>query len=362
MARLEQFHRRLVLSGPGNALERLLFVALIGLSWIYGGVVFFRDCFYRAGLFPVYKSQLPVVAVGNLSAGGTGKTPFVDFLLDWFAKQGVKAAVVSRGYGGSFTGKVGVVSTGDGPQLAASVCGDEPYLLSIKHPQTPVFIAPRRRDALQLLEQEHSVDVVVLDDAFQHRQVARDLNIVLLDAARPLGNGHLLPAGLLREKGAALSRADLLVLTRVNRVQPETFATGLPVCRSTHRLAEQVSCLNGKATSLQALSGQCGLAFAGIAAPEQFYQALAEAGVALQATHSFADHYAYDHQTVVQLEEQAAAADFLITTEKDAVKLAGLQWQKPCYVTHLELDFLDDAPLVEQLQGFLNRMKYEKRQ
>ncbi len=360
MARLEQFHRRLVLSGPANALERLLFVALVGLSWIYGGVIFLRNQLYRFGFFPVYKNRLSVVAVGNIAAGGTGKTPFVDFLLHWFANHGVKAVVVSRGYGGSFTGKVGVVSSGSGPQMGASVCGDEPYLLSFKHPQTPVYISPSRKDALQLLERDMTVDVVVLDDAFQHRQVARDLNIVLLDAARPLGNGHLLPAGLLREKRASLSRADLLVLTRVNREQPESFTTELPLCRASHRLADHVSSLHGSATTLQALRGQHGFAFAGIAAPEQFYQALADAGVTLQATHSFKDHYAYDQQTVAQLEEQAAAADFLITTEKDAVKLAGLSWQKNCYVTQLELDFLDDAPLVDQLQGIVNKVNHEK--
>ena len=362
MGRLEQFHRRLVLAGPESGLERLFFAVLVGLSWIYGGVVFLRDFFYRVGFLPVYKARIPVIAVGNLSAGGTGKTPFVDFLLGWFTTQGISTAVVSRGYGGSFTGKVGVVSTGNGPQMIASVCGDEPYLLSFKHPQTLVYIAPRRRDALKLLELEQGVDVVLLDDAFQHRQVDRDLDIVLLDAALPLGNGRLLPAGLLREKKSALSRADLLVLTRTNRERPEMFATDLPVCRSTHRLADRVTCLEGEPTTLQALVGQRCLAFAGIAAPEQFYRALVEAGVSLQTTCSFTDHYVYTQQTVQQLEEKAAEADFLITTEKDAVKLTGLSWRKPCYVTQLELDFWDDAPLFDQLQGIVKKVNHEKHQ
>lgn len=361
MGSLANFHRKLVLKGPQGLVESLLFFVLVLVSWAFCLLTLCRDRFYSTRLFPTYRSVLPVISVGNLTVGGTGKTPFVDFLVQWFENHGVRVAVISRGYGGLFSGRLATVSAGDGPLLTPSVCGDEPYLLALKHPRSKVYIAPRRRDALEYLDHQGIADLAVLDDAFQHRQVARDLDIVLLDAERPYGNGYLLPAGTLREKPSALERADLLVATRANRRDDkQPFPAGRPLCRCTHRLDNEVLTLQGVPIDLQRLSGQKGLAFAGIATPDQFFEALKDAGLTLLATRAFPDHTTYGHEQVEILKKDAAAADYLITTEKDAVKLSGLNFDKPCYVTQLKLDFLEDEALVSRLEGILNRIKNEQ--
>lgn len=362
MGSIVDFYRRLVLKGPQGFTESLLFFLLVLVSRAFCLLTLCRDQFYSKRVFRIYRSVLPVISVGNLTVGGTGKTPFVDFLIQWFENNGVRVAVISRGYGGLFSGRLATVSEGDGPLLAPSVCGDEPYLLAQKHPQSKIYIAPRRRDALKYLDHQRIADLVILDDAFQHRQVARDLDIVLLDAERPYGNGFLLPAGMLREKPSSLERADLLVQTRANHVDSQQpFPVGRPWCRCAHRLGNEVLTMQGVSIDLRNLHGQQGLAFAGIANPEQFFEALKIVGLTLLGTRAFPDHTTYGHDQVELLKKDAAAADYLITTEKDAVKLSALNFDKPCYVTQLKLEFWEDEALVSRLEGILNRIKNEKR-
>lgn len=360
MGRLERLYRRVVDTGPTGFVEKLFFVVLFCLSVFYGAVIHLRNAGFRLGLFSVYRSQVPVISVGNLTAGGTGKTPVVDFLLQWFEARGVRTAVVSRGFGGSFSGALAVVSAGDGPRLPAFVCGDEPYLLSQKNPLARVYIAPRRRVALELINRERQVDVVVLDDAFQHRHVARDLDIVLLDAEKPLGNGRVLPAGVLRESPSSLQRADLLILTRAVRGQPLSLLLDKPVCQCSHQLAQRVASLAGELLPLEALRGKQGVAFAGIASPAKFFSLLTEAGLTLTAVKAFKDHVAYTQHDLDSLASLAAGAEFLITTEKDAVKLQELELTMPCYIAQLEIEFHDIGALTTQLQGILQRIEDEK--
>lgn len=209
MSGLQGFYRRLARNGPDSTAEQLLFAFLLPFSIIYRELIRLRAVLYRWRVFSSYKAPVPVISVGNLAVGGTGKTPVVDYLLKFCLAKGRRVAVVSRGYGGRKHSGVQIVSGGNGPLLEPEQCGDEPYLLARRNPQALVLVSPKRAQAIQQAVESLGAEVVLLDDGFQHLAVQRDVDIVLLDAQRPFGNGHQLPAGLLREPISALGRGDL---------------------------------------------------------------------------------------------------------------------------------------------------------
>lgn len=326
-----QLHRHLLTHGPKSLLERLLFLFLVPCSILYGCVIWLRNVLYNADLLTAYKAKLPVISVGNLVAGGTGKTPIVDFLIKEFQGRAKYPVVISRGYGGSFVGDVGVVSNGKDIFMTAEEAGDEPFLLAKKNPDCPVVIAKKRVAGVQWVEENIAADVIVLDDAFQHRAVARDLDILLFDATRPLGNGWPLPAGSLREFRSALKRADVMIMTRSEHKQYDNFM-GLPVYNSRHQLAEYAVSLKGESVTINSLRGVPLLAFAGIANPDSFFSSLENSGLTLSKALSLPDHVNYCHDNVLQqLKSMCENVEALITTEKDAVKLSDDMFDLPCY-------------------------------
>ena len=348
MSRLAELHKRLVLSGPKSVGERLLFFILIPLSILYGGISRVRNICYDSGLLPVYRGGIPVVSVGNLAAGGTGKTPAVDWLVKQFAQRGKKAAILSRGYGGSLKAAAGIVARGDGRlELDAETAGDEPCLLAKRNPYTPVVVARKRKNGIRLIEESFSVDVIVLDDGFQHRAVARDFDLVLLDDANPFGNGFPLPAGNLREFPRGLRRADYLLLTRSSATGRTSFC-GVPAVRARYRLAEDALSLNRELKSLAELSNLKLVAFAGIAHPESFFSALESVSqLSLLGKVYLSDHACYDQNLLNRINHAGRHADALITTEKDAVKLAPEMFERPCYQVPLVLDMEQESDLVD---------------
>ena len=338
MGKIIDFHHRLVSPGTKNPLERLLLLLLLlPLSYLYGAINWMRNRAYDFGWLASYKSELPVISVGNLAVGGTGKTPVVDWLVKEFQREGHHPAIISRGFAGDYTGEVGVVSSGDGLLMTAAECGDEPYLLARKNPACPVFVAKKRSNAMRKLEQSTSADLIILDDGFQHRAVQRDVDLVLLDASSPLGNGHPLPAGVLREFPSALKRADLLLMTRSTTQNVQNFM-GFEVFKSSHQLSATAISLDGESLPVTQLKGLKCLAFAGIADPENFFSALIKIGFNLKSRLSFADHTAYQDQLLTQINHAAAGVDVLITTEKDAVKLTADMFELPCYQLPLEIE------------------------
>lgn len=352
MERLAAWHRRLVWIGPQDCWERLIFSLFKLLGWFYGAIGSLRVLMYRRGIFPTYRAGVPVISVGNLAVGGTGKTPMVDHLVRRLQAGGRKVAVVSRGYRGRVR-DVGVVSAGSGPLLEPEISGDEPLLLARRNPGAVVLVAPRRAAGVRLAVERFGADLVVLDDGFQHLAVHRDLDIVLLDAQRPLGNGFVLPAGLLREFPSALQRGDLLVLTR--STGDEKFAPApTPVLRCCHALADEALSLNGDVVPLERLAGKRGIAFAGIADPEGFFATLTARGLNLKDTFALPDHVAYDADILRRLAESCRNADFLVTTEKDGVKLKPDFFSLPCYQVPLRLEFFDSEALERALEPLLN--------
>lgn len=349
MRGLHVFYRRLASEGPQGVAARLVYGALLPLSLIYREILRLRAVLYRRGFLSRYRASVPVISIGNLAVGGTGKTPVTDFLIKFFLTRERRVAVVSRGYGGRKQGGVLVVCRGNGPVLEPGHCGDEPYLLARRNPQALVLVAPRRADGVRRAVEELGAEIVLLDDGFQHMAVERDLDIVLLDARRPFGNGYTLPAGLLREPMSALKRGDLFILTRCQPQDQTSLPVEGPVLHSRHQLSDHATDLQGIVLPLKSLVGKKGVAFAGIAEPGEFFRSLKEKGLILTAERVFPDHCAYGEETNRQLAALCRDADYLVTTEKDAVKLSGLDWIRPLYQVPLILEFQE----AEDLEGFL---------
>lgn len=339
-----QWWRRMAETGPQGVGQLLLHALLLRpVAFLYALAGRLRLYAYRQGWCARYRAPVPVISVGNLAVGGTGKTPVVDYLLRYLGSRGERPAVVSRGYGGRIRAGTAVVGGGDGsaPLLPAAICGDEPYLLARRNPHAPVLVAPRRRDGVKRAVEEFAATIVILDDGFQHLAVARDLDLVLLDARRPFGNGFLLPAGLLREERGALQRGDLFLLTRSEEVDAAALVPQLPgpALRASHALAENFIALDGAILPLVRLRGARIVAFAGIADPAAFFRQLQGLGLELAATIPLDDHAHYDAALLADLDSYAAVADFFVTTEKDGVKLRPDSLSRPCCQAILRLGF-----------------------
>lgn len=282
----------------------------------------------RRGLYrlpgAVRRADLPVISVGNLTVGGTGKTTIVAWLVRRLQERGRHPAVVSRGYLGRAGRGPLLVSGGDGPRVEARVSGDEPYLLARSLPGV-VVVAGSDRLAGCRAAREAGADVVVLDDGFQHLRLGRDLDLVLLDAHSPFGNYRLLPAGSLREPASGLSRADLVLITRSRSEESfevlervvRRYHRQIPILRSAHRCSGFVD-PEGNAVERPSRV----VAFCGIGNPENFLTDLEAQGVQVAAFRPFRDHHPFTAEDWEALVELASAHDAtLLTTEKDLVRL-----------------------------------------
>jgi tetraacyldisaccharide 4'-kinase len=350
----ERYFRDLLEGKRNTAGDRLLVGALSPFSLFYRAAVSLRARAYAGGLLSVRRLDRPVISVGNLTAGGTGKTPVAALVAQMLMDSGHRVALLSRGYGGTREGSPALVSDGTRIFLSAAEAGDEPVLLCRRLPGLMAAVGADRFQAGLLLRESLDPDVFILDDGFQHLGLYRDLNILLLDCRRPFGNGKLLPAGLLREPPAAAARADLVIFTRCAE-QPPASLGGIPACGASHRLAASVSTPSGEEPRLDALKGKRALAFAGIADPGGFFSLLREEGIDLAATLPLRDHERYTQPVLDSIRKtaQSSGAEIFITTEKDAVKLSPDDLPLPLCVAPLDLRLHDSEPLSTALRKLL---------
>jgi tetraacyldisaccharide 4'-kinase len=332
--------------GFGPATARVLGAAGRG----YRGLLGTRDWLYARGVLKCRRLGCPVVSVGNLTVGGTGKTPAVELAVRTLTDLGHRPAVVSRGYGRRSHG-VQIVADAASIRLDAEEGGDEPFLLARRLPGVPVVVGGNRYEAGRHAIERFGVGAIVLDDGFQHRTLAKDLEVVMARARTPWGNGRLLPAGPLREPLAALRRAGLIVVTGargpddVGEVAEAArrHAPGTPVLAARHVPTECWESGAMQYLPVESLLGKRLLVFAGIAAPEGFRRTLEETGVVESGFVRFADHHWYSREELRALDARAAAsgADGLVTTEKDWVRLRRLPAVKrPVYVIGIRLVLL----------------------
>lgn len=295
---------------------------------------------------------IPVISVGNITAGGTGKTPCIVTLAELLLERGRHPAILTRGYRGGLEKKGGIVSNRERILVSQKEAGDEPYMMAMKLPGVPV-IAGRERVVSAAAAKALGADVLLLDDGFQYWRLARDLDVVLLDCTNPFGGGHLLPRGLLREPMDALYRAGLFILTKADQVEVEemsriketlhTWAPDTPVITSGHQpsVLTALGDWPGKGETLP--SGTPVVLLSGIGNPGAFRRTAEDAGLVVNASVSLPDHHAYDEGDLSRAEEAArqSGAKAIVITEKDAVKIKeNLRWKDrryPLFVLGIEL-------------------------
>jgi tetraacyldisaccharide 4'-kinase len=311
---------------------------------------------YAVNILPSRRLDRPVISVGNITVGGTGKTPMTALIARYLMDQGKRVAVLSRGYGGTSQGEPRIVSDGAGLLMSAAEAGDEPCLLAKELPGLMVVIGHDRYEAGRVAERELHPDLFILDDGFQHLRLQRDLNIVLLDGRNPFGNGLTLPAGLLREPRSALKRADLFVLTRSGAgcQYPTGLPDGRPVLRASHKIVGLAPAEGGSLHPFSELNGERVLAFAGIADPAGFAAGLVGQGVVPIATQFLPDHMNYGEREIADIcrLRDRVGATCMVTTAKDAVKLSPFLTQLgTVWVAVLEIDLDDSAELTAALDS-----------
>jgi tetraacyldisaccharide 4'-kinase len=319
---------------------------------------------YRLGVRKRFRLPVPVIAIGNISSGGTGKTPMAALVGKILRDEGLKVVLLSRGHGGSHEkdGGAKIVSRGDGKLLlGADVAGDEPTLLAQLLPDIPVIVGRDRRVSGKLACAEFAPEVILLDDALQFWQLHRDLDIVLLDARSPFDNGWMLPRGLLREPPFHLSRASIIVLTRSDAISPDELerrkhvvqrlAPRAALFTATHAPHSWIA-LDGTQKPLEALSGQSIAAFAGIADGKAFQKTLELLSLPLKFFREFTDHHTYNKEEALDLVAQLPGGLFL-TTEKDLTKLRDL-WpteETPLWALRIQLAVKE----IERFRSILTR-------
>lgn len=328
---------KLIVSGrERGVLPALMRKALSGMSALYRAGVEGKNFMYSRGLLNSARLPVPVISVGNLTLGGTGKTPLVEYVARRFAAARRKAVILSRGYKSRCKGG-----------------NDEAALLAENLPDVPHVQARDRVLAGLRAVKTHRPDCVILDDGFQYRRLKRDLDIVVIDATNPFGHGRVLPRGLLREPLSALKRAGAIVISKINEASTEEVAEirralleyvpGDRIFQAAHRPQGVYSLNDRKEVGTETLRGKRVFAFCGIGSPESFRRSLAALGCAVAGFHEFPDHHHYTEASLETIRKEAAAAsaEIMITTQKDAVKLIGAETGGALHVLRIALEFVE---------------------
>jgi tetraacyldisaccharide 4'-kinase len=317
---------------------KLLRLALLAISVFYSFAVFIRNSFYDFSVLKKTKVGAAVVSVGNLTTGGTGKTPLVAWLSNYFTAAGTTTAVLTRGY------KIRNLDFADEPAMLVKTC-----------PKAKIIVNPDRTAGAEKAIAEYDAKLLIMDDGFQHRKLVRDIDIVAIDATEPFGCEKLLPAGFLREPVSSLKRADAVVITRINQTQPEkiqtikskiaginpdiVFATAVhkPVCAKL---------IKDRQLTINELADKKLYAFCGIGNPDAFFQTLDELALNIAGTRVYNDHHMYTDSDIAEICEDSRykQAEMIITTQKDWVKTALLCIEKfdiPIAFLAVELEFID---------------------
>ncbi|HMA61504.1 MAG TPA: tetraacyldisaccharide 4'-kinase [bacterium] len=300
---------------------KIIKILLLPLAYLYQSIVKIRNFLYNKNILKINHLPVPVISIGNITAGGTGKTPFAIALANILQKKGYNPAIITRGYKKNSKGQV-LVSKGKDPLVSAREAGDEPYLMAQKT-RAVVIANPNRYEAGNTAIQKYHCDLIIADDGFQHRKLARDFDLVLWDPDHDPHKAQPLPSGYLREPLSAIKRASALVYTRTDQI-PENQANYLKKIKSDlpHYFAQlKISCLyraNDKTKiSSKAIEGKSLVAFCGLGNPEQFFATVQNFQPKKLKTRGFSDHHKYSQQELKKLIKEFKEYDFLITTEKD---------------------------------------------
>jgi tetraacyldisaccharide 4'-kinase len=323
-----------IISGQSKGFAApLLRLLLYFASFFYAAVIAIRNFFYSTGLFKTYSVNAAVISIGNITAGGTGKTPLVIWLCNFLRQQNIPSAVLTRGYKSAAASPqlyVGGQCANRNPQAT-----DEPALIADSCPDVPVIVNPDRIAGAKEAIEKFNAKALILDDGFQHRRLSRNLDIVTIDAAEPFGFGRLLPAGLLREPASSLKRADAVVITHsdligqsgLNHLQLslQKINPRLLIVNAIHHPAK-IHYPDSSHQPPDYLKSKNLFAFCGIGNSRSFFQTLEKLDTHLAGSEIYDDHYHYTHNDISSLCQKAkqCGADLIITTQKDWTKIKNL--------------------------------------
>lgn len=311
---------------------KIILLPLSFISLFYGIILKIRSFLHSINLLKTRGLNAKVISIGNITVGGTGKTPMVIAIADVLAKNGKKVAVLSRGYKSKEEGKLKIVSDGNEIKLDPESAGDEPYLIAERLKGVPVITCPDRYESGRYAIENFGADTVILDDGFQNLAIKKDIDILLIDAMNPFGSGYLLPRGILREPLSAISRADIIIITKADFYKniPDIIDTvrlhnsHAPVFKAVYKASELINIATGRKEDINILKNKAVTIFSGIANPLSFSYLIMNAGWSIVEEFIFNDHHFYTKNEIDKIKLSGKKADMIITTEKDAVKIRGL--------------------------------------
>lgn len=345
---------------------RALLFPLTLLSLPYEWAVRIRMILYSVNLWKSKRLPCPVISVGNITVGGTGKTPLVITLAKGLMDRGIPMAILSRGYKGKGS-SMPLVSDGKTVLLSPEELGDEPFQMAKALGGIPVLIGKERFASGQLALQRFNIRGVLLDDGYQHLQLHRDLNILLIDSEIGFGDHHLLPRGILREPLEHLQRADLFLLTKVE--DPENCRPLEKILREIHPSSpifhshyepQGLIGFDGEWVGLQALKGKKALAVSGIANPAYFSVLLRKCGMEIVREMIFPDHHRFTSKDLIAIEKESKEADWIVTTEKDIVKLGEMKVVRPPLLAlRIEMKIWEEEEFYKRVMEIFKIKSYE---
>ena len=360
-----RYLEQVVLGEERGFLSWLIRALMLPFSLIYRtGLAIFLGI-YSMGLRKRYRLGVPVISVGNITFGGTGKTPAVQTICRMLIDQGKKVVILSRGHGGSLKGSM-IVSDGCNILTDSSEAGDEPMLLASTLPGVPVVVGKDRRDSGRLACREFDPDVILLDDGLQYWQLHRDLDIAVLDASKPFGSGFVMPMGDLRESVSGLRRAEVVLLTNTTGIDEARYAkivesvSKLTSHSNIYRSAHKPLCFknadNGETIALDWIRGRKIVAFCGIGKPSAFIDMLESLGASVARSIVFPDHYRYTVEDITRItgEYKQCGVEAIVTTEKDIARLDKSNTIPDLIALSIELEIYERQKFTEHVSSRIN--------
>ena len=326
---------------------KCLKVGALLISNLFKWVVLLRALLYRARILPTRRLKWPVISVGSLTVGGTGKTPLVAYLTNLLQRRGYQPVILSRGYGGKAENSFLIVSEGSGVRCEPQDCGDEPFLLAHQCPGAAIIVGKDRYRAGSAIQDRFEKAVFLLDDGFQHLPLYRDLNILVLDATDPFGGEHLLPLGRLREPVAAMARADWFIVTRsdfaadFDRIEREVRKHNplAPLSYFHHDVTGMYELRTGRKVRVRDFFGKRVIALAAIGNPAILLRDLEHYQMRVEERFLFRDHHPFRQSELdpILRRFEEASFDAVVTTEKDATRLRALRFaENQIFVVRIE--------------------------
>jgi tetraacyldisaccharide 4'-kinase len=331
------------------------------LSKLYGFALSIRLFLYRAGIFKSRKLKTKVISVGNVTVGGTGKTPLVIYLAEKLKEKKKRVVILTRGYKRKNKNMVDL-NRENKDKFSWEEVGDEPFLMSRRLEDIPIMVTKHRFVSGVYAIKKYDPDVLILDDGFQHLKLQRDLDLVVVDSTNPWGNGKLLPAGILREPLSSLKRVNIFILTKTDQASDlaetkntlKQYKPQAPMVDSVYRISSVEDLSDQSTVDSDALENKKALAFSGIGNPQSFENSLRQLKISVVRHRIFNDHFAYRLKDLLSLiaEAKSLGADFLVTTEKDSVRIPMInRLEVPIYVLRIDLQITSgEEMLVEKIE------------